>query len=317
MKIFLFFLGALIFVFTLIMIGVFIYVFVRRNNKTVDDIDSYEDSFLCTYKDVLKRGMKYIVEAEHQWVSTESFDGLKLSARFYPCVKPNKKTEKTIILFHGYRSTGSRDFCSAVQMYHENGFNVLLVDQRSHGKSEGKLITFGIKESYDAVSWVEFILDRFGETTPVFLSGLSMGASTVMIAADRNLPNNVRGIIADCGFTSPAEIISLVAARNFHVKSKLIIRILDIMCKLVGGFTIYGINTEEILAKSHIPILFFHGAADSFVPCNMSIRNHKAAIGEKKIYIVDKAEHGGSFLVEPETVSGALREFFERYGDIL
>ena len=107
------------------------------------------------------------------------------------------------------------------------------------------------------------------------------------------------------------------AAEIFAVQFKCIMRMVLMYYLLIREVMEKAKANLSLLAKSHIPILFFHGAADSFVPCNMSIRNHKAAIGEKKIYIVEKAEHGGSFLVEPETVSGALREFFERYGDIL
>lgn len=312
MKIFLFIFFVIVFVFLCVITAIFIYIFRRRSTARIGDLDSPENKVLEPYKETLRSGMRYINEAPHEWVFIESYDNLKLAARFFPC--KNSEENKTIILFHGYRSVGSRDYCCAVQMYHERGLNVLLVDQRSHGKSEGKLITFGVKESLDAVSWVEYICQRFGENTPVFLSGLSMGASTVMMATGRNLPKNVRGVVADCGFTSPAEIISLVARKNFHIKSVLLIRILDLMCRITANFSLYEMSTEEILKKSDIPILFIHGLDDGFVPCEMSIRSHKAAKAEKYICLIEKATHGCSFLVEPQTISDALKNFFEKYG---
>lgn len=314
MNIFLTAVFAFVFIFLCVITGIFIYIFRRRSTARIGDLESSENKVLEPYKDTLRNGMKYINEAPHEWVFIESYDKLKLAARFFPCEDSGKNKNKVIILFHGYRSAGSRDYCCAVKMYHENGFNVLLIDQRSHGKSEGKLITFGVKESLDAVSWVKYICHRFGERTPIFLSGLSMGATTVMLATGRNLPKNVCGVVADCGFTSPAEIISLVARKNFHIKSVLLIRILDLMCRIVANFSLYEMSTEEILKKSDIPIMFIHGLEDGFVPCEMSIRSHKAAKAEKYIYLIEKATHGCSFLVEPQTISDALRKFFEKYG---
>lgn len=311
-----FFIALVIFVFALLctITCVFIYIFVRRSNVNINNLESSMNKFLDKYRDFLQKGMDYISEIPFEWVFIKSYDGLKLAARYFPCTKSENITNKTIILFHGYRSSGGRDYCCAIKMYHDDGFNVLLIDQRSHGKSEGKLITFGIKESLDAVSWVEYICQRFGKKTPVFLSGLSMGATTVMMAPERGLPPNVRGIIADCGFTSPAEIISLVARKNFHVNSVLLMRILDLMCRLIGKFSIYEMSTEQTLKKSDIPIMFIHGIDDSFVPCEMSVRSHASAKAEKEIYLIEKATHGCSFLVEPQKISDALKEFFEKYG---
>lgn len=314
MKIFFAVIAILVFAFLCVITGIFIYIFGRRSNEKLDDLDSVENKFLGKYKDLLRDGMKYINETPQEWLFIKSFDGLKLAARFLPCKDSEKNANKTIILFHGYRAAGGRDYCCAVKMYHDCGLNVLLVDQRSHGKSEGKLITFGVKESCDAVSWAEYVSHRFGADTPIFFSGLSMGASTVMMATGRNLPKNVRGVVADCGFTSPAEIISLVARKNFHIKSVLLIRILDLMCRITANFSLYEMSTEEILKNSDIPILFIHGLEDGFVPCEMSIRSHKAAKAEKYIYLIEKATHGCSFLTEPQKISDALKNFFEKYG---
>ena len=305
---------AVLFVFLCVMTCIYIYIFGRRNNEKLDDLDSVGNRFLGKYKDLLRKGMKYINETPHEWVFIKSFDGIRLAARFLPCKDSEKNSNKTIILFHGYRAAGGRDYCCAVKMYHDFGLNVLLVDQRCHGKSEGKLITFGVKESYDAVSWAEYISRRFGEDTPIFLSGLSMGATTVMLSTGRNLPQNVRGVVADCGFTSPAEIISLVAKRNFNIESVLLMRILDLMCRITANFSLYEMSTEQILQNSNVPILFIHGLEDNFVPFEMSVRSHAAATADKEIYLIEKATHGCSFLVEPQKISDALKNFFEKYG---
>lgn len=314
MKIFFFVLATLIFVLLCAIIGVFIYIFARRSNAKIDNLDSTVNRFLGKYKNVLQDGRAYITKTSHEWVFIKSYDGLKLAARYFPC--PNSKigVTKTIILFHGYRSSGGRDYCCAVKMYHDNGLNVLLIDQRSHGRSEGRIITFGVKESMDVVSWTDYICQRFGKNMQIFLSGISMGATTVMLATGRNLPKNVCGVVADCGFTSPAEIISFVTMKKIGIKSVLLMRILDLMCRITAGFSLYEMSTEETLNKSDIPILFIHGLEDSFVPCEMSTRSHAAAKADKEIYLIEKATHGCSFLVEPQKISDALKNFFEKYG---
>src|SRR5699024_9442027 len=110
------------------------------------------------------------------------------------------------IIFHGYKGFARRDGLGGYTLCKRLGFNVLLPDQRSHGASGGHTITMGVKERYDCRAWAWWAARRFGPETPLFLMGVSMGASTVLMASSLNLPGSVRGIIADCGYTSPREI---------------------------------------------------------------------------------------------------------------
>ena len=288
--------------------GCFLMAFVRKYQPFVDDIDAPENEFLKDYYDIVKDGMKYIETAEHKWVRTKSFDGLCLAARYYP--KENSDT--TVILFHGYRSSAKRDFSCAVKMYSDLGLNVLLVDQRSHGKSEGKLICFGVKERRDVLSWIDFVLKNYGERTKIFLGGMSMGATTVLLSAGLNLPKNVKGIIADCGFTSPVEIIAKVAKQHFRVKGNVLIPIMSLFCRIFGHFGIYGISTVDSLKKSNVPVLLFHGESDDFVPVEMSRKNYESAACEKEIHTVPNASHGFSYFLDTKGVISKVNSFVNR-----
>lgn len=298
-------LSALIVFIALILIWLFKYAFVRSDNSRVDDLDDKINEPLKPYKDIVSLGMDFVLQHPHTQVYTQSFDGLKLAGRYYE----NEGSDRTIIIFHGYRSSGTRDFSCAVRGYYNMGLNVLLVDQRAHGKSEGRLITFGVKERRDVLSWINYVLENKGNAERIFLGGLSMGASTVLLATGLLLPENVKGIVADCGYTSPVEIIREVAKKSFKVRGIVIIPMLDAFCKLIGKFSIYGISTVDALKYNKIPILFIHGDADSFVPVEMSQRSYDAAQCDKKIVIVKGAEHGLSYLVDTDTVSRALNEF--------
>ena len=285
----------------------FFVAFVRKKNETADDIDAKENDFLNEYRPVIKEGLRFITEQPQGWVYTKSFDGLRLAARYF-----DVGTHKTVILFHGYRSSANRDFSCAVKLYCNAGFNVLIADQRSHGKSEGRLITFGVKERYDVLSWVNYYMQNIDKNAEIVLGGMSMGATTVLLASGLTLPPNVKGIIADCGFTSPTAIIKKVARQTFHINAGFFLPVMDIMCRITGRFGIYGVSTEKALAKTKLPVLFIHGKSDNFVPCEMSRRGYKSAAGEKEILLVDGADHGMSYLIDTKTVEEHLLGFLKK-----
>ena len=195
-------------------------------------------------------------------------------------------------------------------MYTELGFNILLVDQRSLGKSEGKLITFGAKESKDLLCWIEFVNKKYAPKK-IVLGGMSMGATTVLLVCKYKLPENVKGIIADSGFTSAEEIIQKVAKQYFKVNASLFLPILNFWCKVFGNFSLKDVNTTKALKNAKLPILFIHGKDDGFVPCDMSIKTYETVKERSQIMIVDKADHGMGFLLEPENVYNKLKTFLE------
>lgn len=289
--------------FILTVVFFFSVAFIRHDDKRLDDIDSEKNSFLGEYKPAVKEGIDFIERQAHTRVYCRSFDKLKLSARYYDC-----KSEKTVILFHGYRSSAKRDFSCAVKMYYEYGYNVLLVDQRSHGESEGRLITFGVKERRDVLSWVNYTLENTG-ASEIYLGGMSMGATTVLLSAGLPLPENVKGIIADCGFTSPVSIIKKVARQAFRINAGIFIPFMNLLCRIFGGFSLYGVSTTEALADSKIPVLFIHGMNDNFVPCEMSRSAYESAGCKKDILLVEGADHGMSYLVDTTRVKTAIEGF--------
>lgn len=239
-------------------------------------------------------------------------DGIRLHGLWVSA--PNAKG--TVILFHGYRSTYLVDSSMALEFYFSAGYNLLIPDQRAHGKSEGKYITFGVKESRDALCWIGFHNRTFGEV-PVVLSGLSMGASTVLYVADQKLPDNVKGIIADCGFTSPKAILSEVYRKVIHLPPMLTMWAVDLFAKAFADFSITEKDTRITLASSHVPVLMIHGSKDDFVPCRMAHEGYCACTGKKKLLIVDGADHGVSFIKDRDGYTGAVVTFLEENVDLI
>lgn len=250
----------------------------------------------------------FLKEHNARDVYVESYDGLKLHGLWIPAKDP----KGTIILAHGYRSTKLVDFGLAFEMYHDLGMNILAPDQRAHGKSEGKYITFGVKESRDIQSWVAYHNRAFGDL-PIILSGLSMGASTVLYLADGQLPANVKGIIADCGFTTPKEIIGSVFYRVTHLPATLVLWAADLFARAFAGFRLTEKDTRQTLHNSKLPVFMIHGADDGFVPCEMTEQGYEACRGEKDLLLVEGADHGVSFLVDRPRYEEKVRAFLKKY----
>ncbi len=297
---------AIIFVivlFLLVVLYFFSLAFMRKSSANIDDMDNTINESLKEYSDVIEKGMEFVRTAPHIWCYTEAFDGIKLAGRYY-----DNNSSCTIFLFHGYRSRAAHDFSCAVEMYYKMGFNIFLADQRAHGRSEGKLITFGVKESRDVVTWVNYI-NREYAPKQVIISGISMGATTVLLSLYHKLPENVCGVIADCGFTSPADIIEKVGRDSYKVNAHFFIPFLDAACRIFGKFSIRGISTVEAVKNTKLPILFIHGKKDNFVPCEMSERTFAACKQNCTIFLADEAGHGMSFLTDTDRVLKELKSF--------
>ena len=196
------------------------------------------------------------------------------------------------------------------EFYNSLGLNVLIVDQRACGKSEGKYTTFGILERQDVLAWANYWDKRLGGT-PLLLDGLSMGAASVMLAANLPLPASVRGIIADCGFTSPWEIIAHCGKQWFHIPAFPMVHLLSAVARLRFGGGYRSCSTLTSLSNSTIPLLLLHGADDDFVPTYMSEQNFEAATGYKRKLIVPGAGHGLSYLVDQKRCQQELSDFVD------
>lgn len=245
-------------------------------------------------------------EYEPVWITT--FDGHKLFARYYH-VADNAPLQ---IQFHGYKSSAVLDFSGGSYLAKMLGQNALVVDQRSHGLSEGTSITFGIKERKDVLCWIDYANKRFGTDTKIVLAGLSMGAATVLMTADLALPENVVGIFADCPYSSPKEIIKKVCRTDMHMPANLLYPFVKLGAKLFAGFDLEETSAASAVAKARIPILIIHGDGDDFVPCDMS-RQIQASNPEKvSLVTIPDAGHGLAYMMGPKKYEEAAIAFLER-----
>lgn len=263
---------------------------------------------LDKFKDLIISSVNEAKSLPHEDVFIQSYDGLKLHAALYK----TQGADTTMILFHGWISSGLNDFGCVVPYFVKKGYNVLLISERGQGKSEGRYICMGAREKYDCVSWCEYVSKRFGSEHNIFIEGISMGASTVLFASALNLPDNVRGIIADCGFTSPIEIVKSVAWSH-HIFPYPIVWFVALWFRIFCGCSMYKDSTLKAMQKNIRPILFVHGEQDDFVPCSMGTETYQACTTEKKLVLVPEAGHGQSYLFDSERCINELDSFISKY----
>lgn len=257
------------------------------------------------HRDRMVAWMKETRAAPHTAMSVTSFDGLTLRGNYYEYA-PGAPIE---LMIHGYRGTAERDLCGGVQRAFALGHNVLTVDQRASGLSDGHIITFGILESRDCLTWIEHIQQTFGDDTKIYLTGISMGAATVLTAVGRGLPKTVVGILADCGYSTSCDIIRKVI-RQLHLPADLFYPLIRLGARLYGGFDPEELSPLEAMKQCRIPVIFFHGDSDDYVPCEMSRENFDACTAEKKLVIVPGAGHGLAYVADGDAYVAALREFW-------
>ncbi len=275
--------------------------------KDRDRIPSTSGHQYDPYREEMARIYHQLNDRTCEFVTIFSHDGLKLSGRYYH-VKDGAPLD---IGFHGYRSSCLTDFSGGSELSFQLEHNVLLVDERAHGKSEGRSITFGIQERQDVLSWVDYAVERFGEDTKILLYGVSMGAATVLMASDLDLPENVKCIIADCPYSSPEKIIRKVAVQ-MGISDRLAWPFVKIGAKIYGGFDISETDAARAVKNAKVPILILHGEADGFVPCEMSEEVYLSNTEKVQRYTFPGADHGISYLVDTPRYRQIVTEFIQK-----
>lgn len=306
-KVLLYLLTALILLVILIVYACFRFAFyVRKRPEAVSDhIVLPKGKVYEPFYEDMTRWIQEVRQLPHEDVSILSRDGLRLTGKYYEFA-PGAPIE---IMFHGYRGSAERDMSGGVQRCFALGRSALVVEQRCSNTSQGNVITFGILEHLDCIDWVEFAVRHFGSDVKIILTGISMGASTVLMAGGRDLPANVIGILADCGFTTTRDIMYHVMGQ-MGLPSRLCYPLLRLGAKLFGHFDPGGYSAQEAMKTCKVPVIFFHGEDDDFVPCSMSRMNYNTCTSRKCLVTVPGAGHGLSYPVAPDIYLNALREFF-------
>ena len=257
-----------------------------------------------------KQAAQKLEDSGCETIEITAHDGVRLTGHLHSC----EGATRTIIAMHGWRSSWRNDFGMIADFLFENQCNVLFVEQRGQGQSGGDYMGFGMIERYDCLDWIQWAQQQTFGKLPIYLVGVSMGASTVLMTAGFDLPDTVKGIIADCGFTSAHEIWKYVTESNLPLLyTGLRGELANDICRRKIQIGSKDYSCIDALQTGKTPVLFIHGTDDKFVPIEMTYENYKACVAPKRLFIVPGAEHGLSYVVDKAGYEAAVKRFWREF----
>lgn len=262
------------------------------------------------YEDMRAASAEALRNSECETVEVTAYDGINLVGHLRRC----EHEKRLIIAMHGWRSSWASDFGAISDFWCASGCSVLYAEQRGQGESGGEHMGFGLTERYDCLEWIKWANENGYADIPIYLCGISMGAATVLMAAGLDLPENVHGIMADCGYTSPHAIWKHVVNNNLHMSyGGFTAAVADDICKKKIQMGTKEYSSTDAMRECKVPVFFVHGTDDRFVPIEMTYENYKACTAPKRLLVIPGAEHSMSYLIDKRAYEKALKEFWEDF----
>ncbi|WP_160673795.1 alpha/beta hydrolase [Clostridium sp. C8-1-8] len=282
---------------------------IGRNSKDFLNKSSDLPASNTGAKPKVSSGEQWINNTGYETVGIKTDDGLNLVGYY---IKAKTTTNKTAIIAHGYGSRG-KGMGDYAKIYYDLGYNVLMPDDRGHGASEGKYIGFGWPDRKDYLKWINLMIEKVGSNAEILLHGVSMGGATVMMVSGENLPEQVKVIVEDCGYTSVKDQLEYELKRMYKLPAFPIIPSTSLLTQIKAGYNFSDASAIKQVEKTKVPMLFIHGGNDTFVPTEMVHKVYDACKTDKDLLIIDGATHAASLAKDPYTYKKKVEEFVSKY----
>lgn len=278
----------------------------------------FYDKAIRAHKEKYREEGLYLFEQERGWIegsSSENFYLQSFDDTFLHATAVIGHPEKWVIIQHKYRSNG-KNMSYIGERYHKMGFSVLLVDARGHGESQGDYIGMGWHDRLDILTWIHYLSDHYS-CRSILLCGFSMGASTMIFTGGEELPTNVKGIIADSGYSSIKDVLRHQLSRLYHLPSFPILRLASFVTRRRAGYSLMrdGDGVKQ-MKNCRIPVLFIHSEGDVDVPLSMMEKLYDAGSAPREKLVVEGSSHCMACWDEPELYWKKVKEFCDKYINI-
>lgn len=284
---------------------IFNLLFKRMDKEILLTDCKLEETHYKPFMNMVIDNMHEFMDIPYEEVSIKSFDGLKLYGKYYK----NQDSNKTCIFFHGYHADPYNNCNTPGLMLLKMGYNILVITERSHGKSEGKYITFGVNEKKDAMAWIEFLNNRYNPES-ILVWGVSMGCGVVEMISDK-MPSNVKALVLDCGFTGSYEMV-YYSCKKKNKLALLFMPGIKLFCRLKGHFKLAHEEAKKALSNTLLPCFFIHGEKDLLVPYSMGVDNY-ISVKTNKYFFKTDVGHAVSIYPYKEEIEEKLKDFLKDY----
>ncbi len=272
-------------------VTVFLVLFVGKRGKELRG-SVMENTQYEPYREILERDFAFFDGKAFRDVTVKASDGKILHGACYTA-----GNRKLAILFHGFRATPMNNFAVLGRyLFEEKGFDLLFVDNRATGQSEGKLTGLGIKEAFDVRTWVRYA-SGLKDIDEILLSGVSMGATSIAFTADRLPGEKVKGVIMDCGFVCPRDQLLHMGENYKPLPGKILLPVIQFLARLTLHEDLSE-TTLRHLKKMTVPALFLHGEDDRMVPVEVGKQAYAACGASKQWCAVPGADHAVAFYAD-------------------
>lgn len=281
---------------------------IPNNAKEINIKYNVEDSKTMEMNNYFKARGDELKAMKYEDVYIRSFDGLKLHGCFF---ESKNKTDKTIICVHGYKGDALTTAPKYSDFLIDYNYNVLYIDLRSCGLSEGKYVGYGVLETKDLLGWINYLIDRFDSKISICLFGMSMGGNTVLNTIDK-VPEQVKCVISDAGFHNAYELFGYLLKDVKHVP-KMFLPFADLYIKLIAKYSLKDGDSRKALVNAKVPVLFMHSDEDNFVPIHMGKLNYDACTSNKDFRVFKGCPHVRSLYFYKEGYKKLVLDFLAKY----
>lgn len=304
------FIVILIFITTTYFVGNYFYNYTFKKDLTLTEelVETQKESVDYRSVDYLK-AEKWWQQIEKETLEITSFDNLKLKAYYLPA---KEKTDKVVILAHGEEGS-SITMALFSKYYYDEGFNILVPDNRCYGESEGNYIGTGFLDKQDYKSWIAQIVQKLGDNCKIVLHGISYGATSVTLLSSETTLPNVKCIIAEGGYSNLQELVNYRLNNDKHMPGFPIINAMNIISKQKQNYILSDVNVIDQVSKATIPIFYIHSQEDNFIPVYMAYKLSENTSSEKDLWVVDGNKHNTIFIENNEEYKTKVKEFYTKY----
>jgi fermentation-respiration switch protein FrsA (DUF1100 family) len=242
-------------------------------------------------------------------VSIVSDDGLKLVGQYL-----DYQQKVTVIIIPGRSETSSYSFYFA-ELYKDQPYNLLLIDSRGTGFSEGKFLTAGIKESDDLLAWARY-LHEVKKQDIVLFHGICIGAATSLLAlAKPSCPDYVKGAFAEGSFKNFKRMFAYHTKAGHH-PSVTVSSELPFYFRHYAGVEILKDSPEKKVSLVTKPVCFVHGKEDIYVPYQDGQELYeRCGSKEKELHFIAHGEHSKLRYYNPKEYDALVLSFFAKLVD--